>query len=298
MNPQRFSIPKFWIKLTTLSVIARRVFFPTQQSPCRRRLLRSARNDGLLLLCGLLLTACASLFPEPLGTATPRPPTATPVRSPTPVWFPATETPTPRALTLPSGTPDWRPGLGSEIRVDNFSDEDSWDTFESDDGIASLVDNSLILSAAPEVYLFSLNQDLTLTDFHVEVTARVNICRGADEYGLLVRAIPRVYYRFAVTCDGEVRAERIAGSERLILKQPYHTNNVRGAPSEVRLAVWVFKNELRFFLNDIYQFSVSDNNLSSGSIGFFVRSAGATPVTVAFTDLVIQKLNYSPIATP
>jgi len=245
---------------------------------------------------GLLLTACASLIRPPLGTATPRPPTATPILSPTPVWFPATETPTPHPLATPTSAPDWRPGLGNEIKVDQFSDEESWDTFESDDGIASLVDNSLILSAAPEVYLFSLNHDLTLTDFYVEATARVNLCRGADEYGLLVRAIPRAYYRFAVTCDGQVRAERIAGNERLILRQPYRTSNVRGAPSEVRMAVWVFKSELRFFLNDIYQFSVSDTNLSSGSIGFFVRSAGATSVTVAFVDLAIQKLNYSPIA--
>ncbi|MBV6397269.1 MAG: hypothetical protein HFACDABA_02879 [Anaerolineales bacterium] len=255
-------------------------------------------NPTFFFWIGLLLTSCASLFPPPPGTATPRPPTATPVLSPTPIWFPATETPIPRPLTLPTGTPDWRPGLGNEIRVDNFSDEESWDTFESDDGVASFVDESLVLSAAPEVYLFSLNHDLTLTDFYVEATARVNICRGADEYGLLVRAIPRAYYRFAVACNGEVRAERIAGNERLILHPPYHTGNARGAPSEIRMAVWVFKNEMRFFLNDIYQFSVSDNNLPSGSIGFFVRSAGPTPVTVAFADLALQKLNYSPIATP
>lgn len=295
------------MKLTSASVIARiakhavgEVLFPTKQSPCGRRSLCpfGARNNGLLLLCGLLLTACSSLFPEPLGTATPRPPTATAVLSPTPIWFPTTETPTPRPLAIPTDTPDWRPGIGSEIRVDNFTDKESWDTFESDDGLAALANNSLILSAAPDVYLISLNRDLTLTDFHVEVTARVNICRGADEYGLLVRAIPRVYYRFAITCDGQVRAERVAGNERLMLQKPYHTSNVRGAPSEVRLAVWAFKNELRFFLNDIYQFSISDNNLPSGSIGFFVRSAGATPVTVAFTDLAIQKLNYSPVATP
>lgn len=292
MNPQRFLIPKFRMKLTKIMGRRRARFYAEKGI----RALRAVPRPILLLT--IFLTACSSLFPEPLGTATPRPPTATPLLSPTPVWFPPTETPTPRPPALPTGTPDWRPGLGSEIKVDNFSDKESWDTFESDDGIATLADHSLILSAAPEVHLFSLNRDLTLTDFHVEVTARINICRGADEYGLLVRAIPRAYYRFVITCDGQVRAERVAGNERLILQQPYHTNNVRGAPAEVRMAVWVFKNELRFFLNDIYQFSVTDNNLPSGSIGFFVRSAGSTPVTVAFTDLVIQKLNYSPVATP
>jgi hypothetical protein len=245
-----------------------------------------------------LLSACSALIRPPLGTATPRPPTATAVLSPTPVWFPATETPTPRPLALPTGTPDWHPGLGNPVKVDAFSNKASWDVFQSDDGVAALVDRSLILSAAPEVYLMSLNHDLILTDIYVEVTARVNICRGADEYGLLVRAIPRAYYRFAVSCDGDVRAERIAGNERLIMQQPYHTAGVQGAPAEVRLGVWAFKNELRFFINDNYQFSVSDNNLRSGSIGFFVRSAAETPVTVGFTDLLIQKLDYAPAATP
>ena len=292
MNPQRFSIPKFRMKLTRFFGRGR----AQMNADINFRALRVIPSPILLLT--ILLTACSSLIRPPLGTATPRPPTATPVLSPTPIWFPPTETPTPRPLTLPTDIPDWRPGLGSEIKVDPFSDEESWDLFKSDDGLAALADNSLILSAAPNVYLFSLNRDLVLTDYYVEVTARVNICRGADEYGLLVRAIPRAYFRFVVNCNGEVRAERITGNERFVLRPPYHTSNVRGAPSEVRMAVWAFKNELRFFLNDIYQFSVSDNNLPSGSIGFFVHATGDTPVTVAFADLVIQKLEYSPVATP
>jgi hypothetical protein len=244
-----------------------------------------------------LLTACSALGGGPLGTATPPLPTATPVLSATPVWFPATDTPTPHALTSPTAPPDWRPGLGDPIKVDSFTDETLWGIFKSNDGAASIFDGRLVLSAAPDVYLTSLNKKLTLTDFYAEVTAAINICSGTDEYGILVRATPTQAYRFALTCEGQVRAERVTRDERLILEKPFHSGDVpRGAPAQVRIGVWVFKSELRFFLNGNYQFSVTDGNLPSGSIGFFVRSAGATPIIVSFSDLVILKLNYSPIA--
>jgi hypothetical protein len=252
-----------------------------------------------LLLLTFLLTGCSGFIRPALGTATPRPPTATPVLSPTPVWFPATDTPTPRPFASPTAPPDWRPGLGDPIRVDNFTDEEQWDLFQSDEGTASLFNGRLALSAAPSVYVTSLNTELTLTDYYLEVTATLNICSGTDEYGLLVRALPTRSYRFGLTCNGDVRAERIARNERLILAQPFHSGDApRGAPAQVRFGVWVFKSELRFFLNGNYQFSVTDSNLPSGSIGFFVRSAGGNPIAVSFSDLVIQKLDYTPVTTP
>jgi hypothetical protein len=251
------------------------------------------------LVLTLLLAACSILPSRTLGTATPRPPTATPVLSPTPVWFPPTETSTPHALTSPTAPPDWRPGLGNPLQADSFTDQAQWDLFQSDDGVSLLLDGRLALSAAPGIYVPSLNKDLVLTDYYIEVTATLNICSGADEYGILVRAIPTAAYRFALTCDGQTRAERVGRNERLILQKPFHTGDApRGAPAEVRIGVWVFKSELRFFLNGNLQFRVSDNNLPSGSIGFFVRSAGSTPITVSFSDLAIRKLNYSPVATP
>jgi hypothetical protein len=252
------------------------------------------KRHNYFFLLTLLLTSCSALARPDLGTATPHPPTATPVLSPTPVWFPATDTPTARPFASPTAPPDWRPGLGDPIKADNFTDETHWELTERS---ASLVDGRLILSANPGMYVANLNTKLKLTDFYLEVTAALNICSSADEYGLLVRATKDRSYRFALTCEGDVRGERIAKNERLVLQQPFHTGDApRGAPATVRFGVWAFKNELRFFLNDNYQFSVSDANLPSGTIGFFVRSAGVTPIIVSFSDLEIRKLNYSPIA--
>ncbi len=261
------------------------------------RVLRAPRGTRPILILTLLLASCSVLGERPLGTATPRPPTPTPILSPTVVWFPPTETPTPRALTSPTAPPDWRPSIGDVIKADSFTDEAVWDLSKSDDGTASLFDGRLALSAAPNVYLPSLNKKLVLTDFYAEVTASINLCQGADEYGILVRAIPTAAYRFALTCDGQVRAERVSRSERLTVEPPFHSGDApRGAPAEVRIGVWAFKSELRFFLNGHYQFSVTNVNLPSGTLGFFVHSTGETSITVSFTDLVVRKLNYSPIA--
>ncbi len=260
-----------------------------------------ARNEGLILLCGFLLTACSTLSGPPLGSATPRPPTPTPVLSPTPVWFPPSETPTPRSLASPTATPDFRPGLGNTIKVDNFTDEAVWEIRASDEGAVSLISGNIIVSASPGQYFTSLNQELVLTDFHAEVTARLNLCRGADEYGVLVRAIPITYYRFTLTCDGQVRADRVSGDERNPLELPHFTGDApRGAPAEVRIAVWAVGREMRFFLNGHFQYAVTDANLRSGTIGFFVRAAGRTPITVLFSDLIVQEVNYSalPTSTP
>jgi hypothetical protein len=51
---------------------------------------------------------------------------------------------------------------------------------------------------------------------------------------------------------------------------------------------------MRFFLNGRYQFSVSDRNYLSGTLGVFARSLGDTPVTVTFSDLVVSEVTYIP----
>jgi len=64
-----------------------------------------------------------------------------------------------------------------------------------------------------------------------------------------------------------------------------------GAPNIARLGVWVRSKEMRFFINDQFQFTVSDPLLPSGSIGVFARSAGDYAVTVNFSDLVVREIS-------
>ena len=68
----------------------------------------------------------------------------------------------------------------------------------------------------------------------------------------------------------------------------------------IRLGVWAYGRELRFFVNDVYQFSVSDPAFPRGLIGLYAHSAGSTALTVNFSNLVVREISGVPAlpATP
>jgi hypothetical protein len=253
----------------------------------------------LIFICSLSLAACSGTGFDTI-TATPPPSTPTPLQTATPIWFPATPTPTIQPAQTQFATPEMMVGLVGVVASDDFSDPSTWDTAASDLGSAAISRERLTLAVQPGVYQVSLRRDLLIGDFYAEITARPSLCRGNDEYGFLVRANPATYYRFALTCDGHAHAERISVRERHDLHEPVLSGDVPpGAPGEVRMGVWAAGNEMRLFLNGRYQFSITDSNLSAGTFGVFARSKGDTPVTVTFTDLTVQAVNYSPpLRTP
>jgi hypothetical protein len=184
--------------------------------------------------------------------------------------------------------------------ADDFSKKSLWDTATSDQASAAIDDNRLNLSAQSGIYMISLRHDLIVDDYYAEITARPNLCRAEDSYGFLVRANAVAYYRFALYCNGTVLAERISVGTRELLQPSLPSGDVPpGAPGEVRIGVWAVGTEMRLFLNGRYQFSISNPNYPSGTLGVFVNSAGASPIIVSFSDLTIQEINYTaPIATP
>ena len=250
-------------------------------------------------LLTLLLAACANM--DGLFTPyTPVPATETPAPTSTIVWFPPSATPTLQLLSTKAPTPEMRPGVGTEILTDDFSNPFDWDIASSDEASASINDNRLTLAAQSQVYMTSLRRGLFADDYYMELTAQPSLCRGEDSYGVLIRANGGSYYRFALACDGTVRAERVSNSVRLVLQQPLPSGDVPpGAPGTVRIGVWAVGRELRLFLNGRFQFSINDPSFPIGTIGVFVRSVGDTPVVVSFSDLVMQEVDYIlPTATP
>jgi len=145
----------------------------------------------------------------------------------------------------------------------------------------------------------SLHRSAVLDDMYMELTARPNLCRGKDAYGIVFRAPNDVaYYRFMAICDGSAAAERISFGMPRVLQPPTATSDVPlGAPGEVRMGVWAHAAEFRFFLNDRYQFSVTDGSYVAGSIGVFVEAGGATPAAVTFSDLKIHVLDPAASST-
>ena len=268
---------------------------------CSPALAGGVRVVGASLLLAITLVAC---LPVNLPSTTEPPvPTETATPTETIVWFPPSATSTQLLLPTYTGTPDMSPGIGRVTLKDDFSDEEIWDTAKSDNGSATINMNRLTLAVQPGYYLASMRRELPLSDFYAEVTAHPSLCRGEDNYGLVVRGVGSSFYRFVLACNGMIRAERISGGTRLSLQEPIPSGDAPSAPGEVRMGVWAVGSEMRLFLNGRYQFGIADPSFPTGSLGVFVRSTGETPVTVTFSDLAVYDVNYTlptktPIPTP
>jgi hypothetical protein len=205
-------------------------------------------------------------------------------------------------LTVPTytATPEMSPGIGSVIFTDDFSNASLWDTAASAQGSAAISRNRLTLAAQPGIYLVSMNREAVLGDFYAEITARPSLCRGGDSYGIIIRSSGDSFYRFTLTCNSMISAERYRSSVRLLMQEPTPSGDAPpGAPGEVRIGIWAVGNEMRLFLNERFQFSITDPSSPFGSFGVFVRGAGDTPVSVLFSDLIVYDVEYiAPTRTP
>jgi hypothetical protein len=242
----------------------------------------------------LAVAACAPPISVDLEV-TPETPTAAATPSPTEtiVWFPPTPTRTlpPTVEVLP--TPDLRPIRGPELLVDDFSDAGHWQVSQTADGSIAYGRSELTLAVRePRVALISFRNGPQLDDFFLEITTRANLCRGADAYGLLLRAASADdYYRFLINCNGELRLERIMDGRSLPVQDWVPSGMIpAGSPVELHIAVLASGRQLSFFINDIHQFDISDPVLPSGTVGLYARSAGDTALTVSFSDLLVTAL--------
>ena len=186
-----------------------------------------------------------------------------------------------------------QPGVGEVIFEDDFSSQGAWQLSQSANGTVALGQNELSIAIVqPRAYLFSTRTEPTFGNFYAEITASPNLCAGLDEYGLLfrLRSIGD-FYRYSLSCDGQVRLDRLVGGTAGSPQTWLVSASVpRGAPSSSRLGVWAVGRELRFFVNDEFQFAVSDSYHGSGILGVFARSAGENAVSVSFSDLKVYQI--------
>lgn len=256
----------------------------------------------LLLALILFIISC---YPQATATVIPEE-TSIPMLTQTPtktvVWFPPTSTPTPFPTPLITPTPDYHPGLGKVILIDDFSAGDGWSLGRSSSGSIALGKNELTIALKSEkAYLYTVREEPILDDFYLEVTSNPTLCHGEDEYGILIRFdSPEDYYRFSLSCDGKTRLDKIVNG-KASSPQPWLSIGAipSGAPSISRLAVWAEGKEMRFFINDILLFTVTDSMIKSresplakGKIGLFARSTGEMAVTVNFSNLIVWQLKH------
>jgi hypothetical protein len=252
-----------------------------------------------ILILAFLTAGCAALE---YGKPTAMPPSETPSPSPTIDWFPATPTAIVQQIATKPIAPEIQPVFGRILLTDNFADPEAWNLATSDRASAAIKDNQIILGVQPETYMVSLRDDRVFADFYAEIKAKPILCRDSDEYGLLIRGTTAAHYRFVLTCNGSVRADRASVEERHIIQDFVLSGDVPpGAPGEVRIGVWAGGDQMQLFLNDRFQFSIEDANYRSGLIGMFVRADGDTPATVAFSDLIVREVspgNFDLTPTP
>jgi hypothetical protein len=249
-----------------------------------------ATGLACILLLGLAACLPAATPLPPLPTNTKLPPTAT--ATATIVWFPPTATYTPFPSPVITPTVDVRPEQGELLITEDFSNPDHWTLGRANQMSAALGKNELSLAITqPGGYLSTLFRQAVPNDFYMEVTASPSLCKGKDEYGILLRVSPSLeFYRFSLSCDGQVRLDKyfnqVASSP-----QAWTLSGAvpPGAPSSSRIGVWAKGKVLQLFVNGQFQFSVQDPSLVGGSLGFFARSANDNAVTVSFSDLQIYQ---------
>jgi hypothetical protein len=255
------------------------------------------KASPLLLLILLSLSACQIPTPFPSPTLEIRTTTATTAPHPTETiqWFPATHTPTPMATRTIMPTPDQRPGIGSALLHDAFTDVTIWPTSRNENGSLAYGKSEFTIAIAnPGSSLSSIRPEPFLEDYYLEIIATANLCQQEDSYGLILRATADVFYRWVVTCSGMSRLERVKSGRYTIMQDWVPSGQIPiGFPAVLKLGVWAKGQEMRFFVGDVYQFSISDPTPASGQIGLFARSQGTTAVTICFSDLTIYQLEDS-----
>ncbi len=263
---------------------------------------RLAPSLILTIIISFALAACVTVQTEPTPAPVVETSTATIAPSATIQWFPPTSTATPRLVQISTATPVQMPGIGGSLVIDDFSAESVWNTSTSDQGNVSVSRNRITIAVKePDIYIFSLRNEPLLTDFYAEINASLALCRGDDSYGLLFRANNNSSYRYALSCNGTVRLERMSVSRARPIHEAIYSGDVPpGSPGDVHLGVWVAGSEMRFFLNGRHQFTATDVNLGIGTIGVFAETAPENmAMTVTFSNLNVQSVVYvSPTPTP
>ncbi|MEK6221995.1 MAG: hypothetical protein N2D54_07075 [Chloroflexota bacterium] len=211
--------------------------------------------------------------------------------TPTIEWFPPTPTPTSIPTSSPIATPDLRPGVDEIIFEDDFSYAEFWSLFQGENKSAAIENGHLTLALSrPDSFLFSLRQRVILNNFYTEFTVTPSLCASGDEYGVMVRVLDTInYFRLGIDCNGHIGVDRmLKGIFYPILPKQIFAFSLGSAPVANRIGIWALGQELRFFLNDQFLFSITDNVFGAGTIGAYVRTGKNTPgISVSFSQLKV-----------
>jgi hypothetical protein len=199
--------------------------------------------------------------------------------------------PTPTLTPAPTATPppDLFAALGETLYEEQFLPGADWDIGEDASGGTSLTESGLVIAVRePYAVRFARSPAPDLTDFLLQVSFRVDICSGADSFGVAFRLTPNGdHYRFTLTCEGHAFFVRSRGGSLVMLTTSTQTNSAMlGAPSSNHLSILALDDTFHFFINDLEVFSQRDTGLGSGGLGVFVQAGKGGQTTVTFQHML------------
>ncbi len=270
-----------------------------------------ARGRLAGLLAAVVLAACqvapvtvrpgvTAVAGGPAPSATPAPPTGTPVvpASATPVPPSPTVTATATATGTPTaaGTPDPDQGVGQVLSDERF-DGAGWRWAFQDEAVSlSLAGGHLnaVMTRADLGWRVAAGPEVTAGDQQVRLVARVNLCYERDEYGLFLRGqapspLEISGYVFKLNCAGQARVEVLRANQPSVLIDWTPAAAIQaGAPAENVLLVWAAGDQFHFFVNDRHLGSAVDRTFATGRFGLFLRDRTNGGLSLAFTALTVR----------
>lgn len=244
--------------------------------------------SSLLLFYGLLSCSPQTILNSPIITEVPL--TLTPTFTSTIQWFPPTSTQTAFPTSAFTPTIEILPQTDQLLFTDNFTEPGLWSLNQTNTSSIALGKNEITLAVAqPGLYLYTLRNSPILDDFYLEITTSPGICIGEDEYGILIRVSPNLdFYRFVLTCDGQVRLDKYYNNRASSPQPNYYSGAVPpGAPSSSKITIWASGNDMHYFVNDQFQFSIRDPSIPAGTVGLFIRSKNENSLSVSFSELKV-----------
>jgi len=233
-------------------------------------------------------TTAATEPPPPAATETPAEPTLTPIGA---------ASPTPVTPTAPA-TPD--PNLNVTDTVlyeDTFDGKAGWFwTFSDEVADFGAVDGELRISTKPaqNTWRYIYRDNVTAADMQLRILTKAGACPGTDELGIMYRGRldeqQKLHtYIFKLNCAGQARVEILDDITTTVLKDWETFPAIKaGAPAENAIMIWMQKDQFNFYVNDQYLFSLSNNAMAEGFLGFYVQSHSNGGGQFVLDDMVVH----------
>ncbi len=244
----------------------------------------------------LILSSCLGTGDVP-GTATPD---LTITLAPSPTFVIPSAIPTSTITPGPTLTPtaDLLADAGEILFADRFDNPANWNLSRDDNGAASVSDGklSLVVSRPSTVRIATASFD-TPENFFLTVSARTEICRPGDEYGIVVRYTSDLeQLRFLLDCDGSASVVSVEQGSRFTLVPRTETfAALPGSRVTNSLSVRSLNDTFTFFINGVEVAQVKETRLSGTTVGAIVRAHESELATILFDDFQVLNLTA---ATP